>query len=531
MRARIALFGFVATASTFAVAQHPWPMVMQDRYGSGHAVVGPSSYVKPWLYKKVLGCVIGNGPSIADDGTLFMSRWNDSSVHKMDWDANFISSFSAPNFVPSTACISGNNVFVTGQNYQGNQNIRAFSINRTTMSSVWGFLIGQAGDPVAGPDGNVVFGALEGTLFKMASLSGTPIWARSGLGSMSGPVAFSRDDLHLYVANGNNVSKIRYSDGQIIWSFNSGSTAAAPCVAPNGTILFGNATGTLFGLNPTTGLPIWSRAVFDKVRSQPSLSPDGLTAYFGCDDWFVYAINVATGARNWSYIALQAVWGAPTVGFDGRIYFGDRLAKFYILKPDGTLDFMADCQGGTCYGQTTIGVDGTAYFPTDSGMFVIRQQPTNLVASATQTLQGQNTSGALAEIVASDDNYIFLRSVRNNSRTAQLQQQITFGGTWQSLNAFSIKLESAGDHGLTQQVEAFNSANNRWDIVDSRTASATDTEIEIPITTNAGQYVNGSRQVIVRVTFFGPNFPTLLTRRARFDRCELVNVAPVFNLN
>ncbi|MFH1825842.1 MAG: PQQ-binding-like beta-propeller repeat protein [bacterium] len=94
----------------------------------------------------------------------------------------------------------------------------------------------------------------------------------------------------------------------------------------------------------------------------------------------VYALNINTGARLWSFATASnlIVFATPSIGSDGTIYFGTsakpedgtQAGIFYALNTDGTekwnYDTTDDVDGSRdIYTSAAIGNDGTIYFSSE----------------------------------------------------------------------------------------------------------------------------------------------------------------------
>jgi outer membrane protein assembly factor BamB len=141
-------------------------------------------------------------------------------------------------------------------------------------------------------------------------------------------------------------------------------------VADDGTVYIGGWDGNLYALNSTNGSLKWKYATGQSIGSSPSLGPDG-SVYFGnvtgsgTPSGAVYALNGQTGALKWKY-ASYYVESSPAVGADGTVYVwgSGRLTAF--SPADGSVKWSYDAADyGAC--SPAIGVDGTVYAQVGSG--------------------------------------------------------------------------------------------------------------------------------------------------------------------
>ncbi|HEY2780838.1 MAG TPA: PQQ-binding-like beta-propeller repeat protein [Steroidobacteraceae bacterium] len=72
----------------------------------------------------------------------------------------------------------------------------------------------------------------------------------------------------------------------------------------------------------------WKFKTGGAVISTPAVS-DG-TAYFGSDDHFLYAVNIADGSQRWKFKTGSKVTSSPAV-YQGHVYFGSYDGNIYSL--------------------------------------------------------------------------------------------------------------------------------------------------------------------------------------------------------
>src|SRR5688500_3806661 len=105
---RLALF-LVAIAAAFSVAQDPWPMERQDRWGTGRALTGPdpSTFTTPWVFKKLnTTSPVSHGPALGADGIGYFGTWVNNVCTKFQLGTGSVTgNFSALNYVQSTPAI------------------------------------------------------------------------------------------------------------------------------------------------------------------------------------------------------------------------------------------------------------------------------------------------------------------------------------------------------------------------------------------------------------------------------------------
>jgi polyvinyl alcohol dehydrogenase (cytochrome) len=104
-----------------------------------------------------------------------------------------------------------------------------------------------------------------------------------------------------------------------------------------------------------------------RARSQPVVTDEAI--FTGSQDGRVYALDRDTGCIWWTFDAESEVRSAPTLGDDGRLYFGDFNAVVYAVDAkSGALVWKAsvkDHPAGTITGSPTLH-DGRLYVPMSS---------------------------------------------------------------------------------------------------------------------------------------------------------------------
>jgi len=123
----------------------------------------------------------------------------------------------------------------------------------------------------------------------------------------------------------------RKSSGSV-WRFtlrDLDAFAAAPVLAPDGTIYIGCSNDTIYALNPN-GTVKWRFGAGGAVNATGALGPDG-TVYFQTDDSMVLALN-ADGTKLGSF-ATGGGNSAPVIGIDGTVYVANQDGSVYALDP------------------------------------------------------------------------------------------------------------------------------------------------------------------------------------------------------
>jgi outer membrane protein assembly factor BamB len=160
-----------------------------------------------------------------------------------------------------------------------------------------------------------------------------------------------------FMDDGATVKAVNAVTGKQIWAKHLGTlSAASPALDVKHELMFvptlsttgsspGNGEFAAVGMR--TGHVIWSRPIAPGTESQPLVS-DG-TVYFGDQSGTVYALNELTGALRWDYHASAAVKGGVALD-DGIVFFGDYSGHVYALNAKTGKTVWAVGTEGTAYG-------------------------------------------------------------------------------------------------------------------------------------------------------------------------------------
>jgi len=143
--------------------------------------------------------------------------------------------------------------------------------------------------------------------------------------SLPGEWAMFRHDLGHSGATGSTVS---LPEGNVKWSFDAGSSIHSSPAVANDTIYFGCRDFKLYALDIATGTKRWEYRTEGWVDSSPTVA-DGIV-YFGSNDGRLYALDADTGERLWDFKTRYPVASSPTVA-NGVVYFGSDDYYIYAL--------------------------------------------------------------------------------------------------------------------------------------------------------------------------------------------------------
>lgn len=536
----IAIIASIVTFASLAPAQAPWPMERQDRWGTARAPVGPdpSTYTNPWVVQSFMNGIVSAAPILDADGNGYYGTWVTNHVVKFNWQtATFLQQFTAPGFCTSSPVL-GPSPFIYP--VAGG---KLLALDTGIMDYQWFYNVGgndgtdyDHGSAVVGPDGTVVFGGNSGIVYRFPSGSPIPVWTRTGLGNMFHTPCFSRDDSKVFVSNGNHVTALDFATGSIVWDVNLGTEAGAPGTAPDGVVVVGSGSGTIYGIDPASHAILWTWSALSGIRAAPAFDAFG-NAYLCSYDQRLYSIRTSDGHRNWSYTASATAMTSPIVGPDNRIYFSVRSGDIYCIGTAGNLIWQRHLNGEP-RGGMSLGPDGTifanAWGSPNSGMVMIRQTGYGLPMDSYSIERGSLLGGSLDSLRATDGSSMtFRRGVTQIITEQPVRVVFTAHTNYRPLDQFAIKLTTGvSTPGLEQAVELFNFQTGLYETVDTRPATMSNSTIriqELSTFSSANRFVQSSDgQIRIRIGFraLGATYSQQWT--ARFDQLTLEGVTPTF---
>jgi outer membrane protein assembly factor BamB len=157
-----------------------------------------------------------------------------------------------------------------------------------------------------------------------------------------------------HVLNVENVGRLKklgsYTTGGPVFS-------SSPAIV-NGVGYFGSDDDNVYAVNVHTGAKVWSYATGGYVQSSPAVA-NGV-AYVGSYDHNVYALNASTGALLWKYATGNGVQSSPTVA-NGIVFVGSLDHNVYALNASTGAKVWSYTTGNVVYSSPAV-VDGIVYF-------------------------------------------------------------------------------------------------------------------------------------------------------------------------
>ena len=203
--------------------------------------------------------------------------------------------------------------------------------------------------PAIGHDGSIYVGSDCGAMFGI-NTDGTKKWRfQTGGRITSSPAIYS--NTVIFGSEDSYVYKVDASNGQKIWQFDTyGEVYSSPAIDKSGNIYIGSCDYNLYAITPD-GHRKWSFFTKNRVISSPAIVyytnmfGDAInTIYIGSHDNHLYALDLETGALQWSFDVGANIWGAPAISDDRSIYVvgaevigAANSLNLFALNPDGSI--------------------------------------------------------------------------------------------------------------------------------------------------------------------------------------------------
>lgn len=145
----------------------------------------------------------------------------------------------------------------------------------------------------------------------------------------------------------------------------------------------GEGDGNLYAIDPagksgdiTESGKVWHLHGDDFHRTMSSASIHDGIMYIADLSGFVYALDLKTGKKHWTYDAFAAIWGS-TFYAGGKVYIGDEDGDIAVLEAGskgdgkGEGELLYETNMGNAVYTTPIGKDGVMYVASRTKLFAI----------------------------------------------------------------------------------------------------------------------------------------------------------------
>ena len=154
-----------------------------------------------------------------------------------------------------------------------------------------------------------------------------------GASSLSMPALY--DDKVYVGMDGGKMRCVNMTDGSDGWTVTLPSDVISSPAVADGKVIFGCGNSKVYCLDAYTGTQLWEKTCSGPMYSSPTI--DGSSVYIGSigtgssSTYYLYSLNITTGAENWKYSAAYAIETKPFV-LSGTVFFGSWDSYFYALN-------------------------------------------------------------------------------------------------------------------------------------------------------------------------------------------------------
>jgi outer membrane protein assembly factor BamB len=251
--------------------------------------------------------------------------------------------------------------------YVGATDGNAYALSASTGSPISTFQIGGNVSSPATGDGYVAFTSDNGAVVVMSEASGKVVVSLNlGVAIHSSPMISSSIGAVIVGDDAGNVSALSLTNGSVIWRQKTGAAVYAPAAVANGVAYVGSTDDSLYALNLTTGAIEWTYAAAAPIRTGALLNfqGGGATAAVGDDNGDFYALN-ATGALLWKQQLGAAVAGVGAA--DDTIMVDTTDGVLWGLRPDQNGLILMHFQTGAALSTVPAVNNGAVYVASEAG--------------------------------------------------------------------------------------------------------------------------------------------------------------------
>jgi len=122
-------------------------------------------------------------------------------------------------------------------------------------------------------------------------------------------------------------------DGQTEWEY-KGQGIESSLLIVKDNLFCTTLDGKILCVNKLTGNIVWEYQASKSIHSSPA--SDSARIITGCDDGFVYALDIKEGTLLWKYYTGGPIFSTPLIS-DGKVYIGSDDNNFYCLNIENGL--------------------------------------------------------------------------------------------------------------------------------------------------------------------------------------------------
>ena len=356
-----------------------WPTFGYDRARSGHNPDGTSLAGDPGgAWQSPAATDAFRASAAVADGTVYAANL-DGNLYAFDavsgdaldgWPVALgASSQAAPTVADGTV-------------YVGNENGTLRAIDGTSGETQWRF---DTGDAIRGApavhDGVVYATSGDGVVYAIDAETGAETrWefdtGQGVTGDVSirgGPAVTTGETVTVYAANTGGVV-YAIEDGEQQWEqiVESGQVQSTPVVA-NGSVYVSavqSAAGFLYALDAASGQRDWEFEASGALLAAPAATSDRV--YVGSRDQFLYAVDPSNGDQLWQFETDRQINSSPVV-VDETVYVANFSNSLYAVTTDGEQRWQTETSGSIsaspviANGRIYLGSENTGFYAVESG--------------------------------------------------------------------------------------------------------------------------------------------------------------------
>jgi outer membrane protein assembly factor BamB len=149
--------------------------------------------------------------------------------------------------------------------------------------------------PITG--GNRVYMVANNTLFALDKTTGSTLWNKSGLGTITATPAYDNESIYLPTSTG--LYKLNATNGTQSGSFTAAGSISNSVTIYNTKIYIVSDAGILYAVDKSTLAKSWEYATGSKGATPASFSPAKNLLILTSQDLNVHAVNATDGTRKW----------------------------------------------------------------------------------------------------------------------------------------------------------------------------------------------------------------------------------------
>lgn len=300
--------------------------------------------------------------------------------------------------------------------------------------------VGWSGGVVA--DGTLFLGSIEGKLVAVSIADGTSQWSEplqasgstGGFGCAAAPAGVAiygtpvvAGDLVYITGYNGRIYAFESGSLQMRWVyprddyFRDKKKKIVPVVGGLATdlekVYFGISDGRVYALDAATGDKEWEFQTGDKIWSTPVI--DGETIYITSFDKKVYALDANTGEKKWETVEVGGALASTPLVYNNTVYFGSFDRYLYAVDAtDGSLKWKSEVEAGSWFWAKPIIYNNTVYAPSlDGKVYILDAENGHELRDAIDLGNPVSSSPVLVDgsiIIASGEGRIYSLDTANN---------------------------------------------------------------------------------------------------------------------